>query len=419
MAHLSKVLLLAWLGIALSGTARSEVLWSDEFDSGTALDSAVWSYDLGAWGWGNQELQEYTNNSDNVRIENGNLVINVREDGGHFTSARVRTQDKLMFKYGSIEARIKVPDLADGLWPAFWTLGNDFGQVGWPHCGELDIMEMGSSGAQAAGVINRRVGSAAHWENWDSKASYARYFDNATDLTDGFHLFRMDWTPTRIKTYIDNQLIWNFHIEEGFCADCTEFHQPHFIILNVAVGGTYTGLMSSGQITATTPAEMLIDYVRISDNGFTELSGSSVPEEPVVGQEYSGSWYNDGQSGHGFSMEFGKADDGSPLAVVYWYTWDDKGNPIFLVGNGVQNENEVDIVFESPVGMNYGEFNPQDVERKDGGSARFEFSDSDNATFSYTPSEFTTQNWGHTAIESLAIEKLFAVPLTETGEPAE
>ena len=136
-----RVLLSLCLFAAASSMAFGQVLWSEEFNTGTSPDSTVWSYDLGASGWGNAELQEYTSASENVHIENGNLVITAQKSENGFTSARIRTEDKLTFKYGTIEARIKIPDLADGLWPAFWTLGNNFKQVGWPFCGELDIME--------------------------------------------------------------------------------------------------------------------------------------------------------------------------------------------------------------------------------------------------------------------------------------
>jgi len=418
-----RTLSVVWLITGMPGVAFGDVIWSDEFDSGTALAPAVWSYDRGATGWGNKELQEYTSNSENVRIEGGNLVITVRETingeaGSQFTSARVRTEDKLTFKYGTIEARIKVPDLADGLWPAFWTLGNNFKLVGWPYCGELDIMEMGSSSAISAGVINRRVGSAAHWDNQGNWASFSRSLDSASDLDDDFHVFSMDWTPTRITTYIDGQQIWTYYIKTDGCADCSEFHQPHFIILNMAVGGTYTGLLNNNQITATTPGEMLVDYVRIMDNGFTELGGSSIPDVPVAGLEYSGSWYNADQSGHGFAMGFGKAVDGSPLAVIYWYTYDTLGNPIFFVGTGVLDGNSLEVQFTSPVGMKYGEFDPDSVKREDGGTAYFEFTDQDNLTFSYTPSEFSTSAWGHTAIESLPMTKLFGLPVSNVESTA-
>jgi len=411
-----KCLLLTCFSTASASAAFGEVIWSDEFDTGTIPDPAVWSYDRGNSGWGNLELQEYTSARQNVRVEDGHLVITVQENANGFTSARIRTEDKLTFKYGTVEARIKVPDLGNGLWPAFWTLGNNFSEVGWPYCGELDIMEMGSGAAIAAGLVNRRVGSAAHWDNLGRWSTFTRYLDSAFDLNDDFHVFRMDWTPDQITTYIDGQQIWTYRIQIDTCADCSEFHRPHFVILNMAVGGTYTGLLNADEITAPTPAEVLVDYVRISDNGFTILGGSAAPQPAGIGPAYSGSWYNPSQSGHGFSMEFGYSEDGSPLAVVYWYTYDDDGNPIFMAGNGVPQGNTLDIEFESPVGMKYGEFDPASVSRPVGGIARFEFSDKDNATFSFTPSEFSTSTWGHTtAIDALPLVRVFAVPVSGSG----
>ena len=222
-------------------------------DGDTVEITSIWSYDLGASGWGNNELQEYTSSYQNARVEDGNLVITVIDGANGFTSARIRTEDKLTFKYGKIEARIKMPDLADGLWPAFWTLGNNFSQVGWPFCGELDIMEMGSGASIAAGTINRRVLSTAHWDNDGAYASYGRFLDVASDLDDGFHIYSMDWTPETVTTYIDDRLIWTIRIKEDTCASCTEFHQPHFVILNVAVGGNFTGLLSEDQNNRCNP----------------------------------------------------------------------------------------------------------------------------------------------------------------------
>jgi len=404
--------------------AFAQLMWSDEFDTGTSLDPEVWSYDLGSNGWGNQELQDYTSDPENVRIENGNLVISVREvdfgpNGRGFTSARVKTEDKLIFKYATIEARIKVPDLADGLWPAFWTLGNNFSQVGWPSCGELDVMEMGNAAAISGGTINRSVGSTAHWENDGSHADFGSTLVAPSDLDDGFHIFRMEWTPDFVATYLDGERIWAFNIQPDSCTDCTEFHEPHFAILNVAVGGTYTGLLGSEQISAGLPAEMLVDYVRIYNNGFTEVNGVSAPEDTVVGLEYSGSWYNADQDGHGFSMEFGETFDGSPLAVIYWYTYDNLGNPIFMVGSGIPSADRVEIALTSPFGMEYGVFDPDSVTREAGGTAVFEFSDPDNGTFSYLPSDFSVTTWGHSPIVALPIEKLFAIPASDSGVSAE
>ena len=130
-----------------------------------------------------------------------------------------------------------------------------------------------------------------------------------------------------------------------------------------------------------------------------------------VGPAHSGSWYNESQSGHGFSIEFGEVAEGVPLAIVYWYTYDDLGNPIFMLGNGVPVGNQLEITFESPVGMVYGVFDPDSVTRENGGTAVFVFGDRDNATFSYTPSEFSTSEWGHsTPIVDLPLTKIFGIP---------
>lgn len=130
---------------------------------------------------------------------------------------------------------------------------------------------------------------------------------------------------------------------------------------------------------------------------------------PPIGPAHSGSWYASEQSGHGFSIGLGRKVDGTPLVVVYWYTYDVLGNPIFLLGSGVPDGNVLQVNFKSPVGMAFGEFDPDSVVREAGGAGRFEFSDKDNAVFDYFPSEFTTSAWGHTPITSLPLEKLFNI----------
>jgi beta-glucanase (GH16 family) len=401
------------LALATPAAAQQALLWSDEFDRGEVPDPATWSYDLGANGWGNNELQAYTDDPENARIRDGELVIRAlpQATGAPFTSARIRTQDKVTFRYGTLEARIKVPDLADGLWPAFWTLGNNFSQVGWPACGELDILEMGHVTAIGAGLANRRVGSAAHWENNDNYATYGLFYDAPQRLDDDYHLYRLEWTPDFVRTYVDDALVWEMAIDERSCTDCTEFHEPHFVILNLAVGGNYTGILAESGITAPLPAEMKVDYVRIYDNGYTEVEGPGVIDN-AVGPAHSGSWYQPAQDGHGFSIEVGNAADGSPLAVVYWYTYDVDGNPLFMLGTGVPDGTGLDVGFFSPYGMKYGEFDPASVVEAEGGNGRFVFSDRDNGVFSYQPSAFTRDAWGHGPIESLPIEKLFSIPVS-------
>jgi beta-glucanase (GH16 family) len=246
-------------------------IWSEEFDSGTAPDDDIWSYDQGNKGWGNEELQTYTRDAANVRIEGSQLIITARKQGDSFTSARIKTEDKFTFKYGTLEARIQVPDLGNGLWPALWALGDNFSKVGWPECSEIIIMELGVEGAVDEGMVNRRVTSAAHWEYNKLHETYGLTLDHPTDLNGAFHLYRMDWTPTSITTYIDDIQIWTLDI-----SSIPALHNPHFLLLNLAVGGQQTGLCESNDITASFPAEYRVDYLRIFDNGFTELGGSSI-----------------------------------------------------------------------------------------------------------------------------------------------
>ena len=263
----------------LSGPGQTAQIWSEEFNFGSTPDPASWSYDLGSWGWGNQELQNYTNSQNNVRVEDGHLVITARQEwNGTFTSGRIKTQDKFTFQYGTVEARIKVPDLANGLWPAFWTLGNNFSTVSWPACGEIDVLEMGSGSAINSGVPNRKVYSTAHWQ--DNNGGYAGYGQSVVmseDLNDDFHIYRMEWTPSSITTFIDDQQIWVMDISNPSSFSGEEFHAPHFFILNLAVGGNFTGIWSSNGITAPLPAEYRIDYVRLYDNGHTILSSIGTP----------------------------------------------------------------------------------------------------------------------------------------------
>ncbi len=277
------------------GTSAETLLWSEEFDVGPALDPSTWTYDLGdgcavgICGWGNNEFQDYTSDPANVRVEGGEMIITALRqtingpgdpgpDAYNFTSARAKTQGRLAIRYGTIEARIQLPDLADGLWPAFWTLGTSITSVGWPACGEMDIFEMGSAGAITEGVVNRRVGSTAHWDIGGNYAGYGETYTSPTDLNDSFHVYRMEWTPTYVTTYIDGIWIWTIDISDPASFSGEEFHEPHFMILNLAVGGNYTGITgNSANITATFPAEYRVDWIRIYDNGFTELSGPGAP----------------------------------------------------------------------------------------------------------------------------------------------
>lgn len=271
-----------------SGTCQ-KLLWMDDFTNPDgAVDETIWNFDEGngSQGWGNSELQYYKR--DNSRTQDGSLFMTIQEERGEngkrsFSSVRINTQDKLEVLYGNIEARIKMPStLADGLWPAFWTLGGNFREVGWPAAGEIDIMEMGSEQARINNQIDNRVTSAVHWENSNIRASFGQSFASQNLLTDGqFHIYRMEWTSSKISTFVDNNVILEFSLSPDSCTDCEEYRQPHFLLLNVAVGGTFTGIMNEAGISVPLPAAMEVDYVRVCDNGETILSGSVV-ENPIT-----------------------------------------------------------------------------------------------------------------------------------------
>lgn len=171
-----------------------------------------------------------------------------------------KIRGKFSYQYGTVEIRANIPDLADGLWPALWTMGNS---GGWPNSGELDIMEMGSKAAIDTGEQNRKTGSAAHWEFGGNHASYGTSWTAPSNLTGDFHIWKMDWTPALITVSLDGTQRWAFDISGGVASDLEEFHHPFYILMNLAVGGTYTGITSVSGITAPFPARMYIDYVRV------------------------------------------------------------------------------------------------------------------------------------------------------------
>ena len=306
---------------APAASATETLIWSEEFDRTGAPDSTTWTHDLGDLGV-NNELQIYTDDPLNVRVAGGNLVIHARqEEDGRFTSGRIRTQDKVMFQYGTVEARIRIPDLENGLWPAFWTLGNDISSVGWPRCGEIDILEMGAGDAIADGVVNRRVYSTAHWDFNGNHASYGQHLTVTPELDEGYHIYRLQWTPTTIRTFIDGQQVWVMDISDPGAMSGQEFHAPHFLIVNLAVGGWFPGITDPAQITATFPAMYLVDYIRIYDNGHTILSG------PGIDPACSGDLDDDGQV------------DAGDLGLLIG-AWDTDGSTV--PGSDIDGDGQVD-----------------------------------------------------------------------------
>jgi beta-glucanase (GH16 family) len=251
--------------------ALGSLVWSEEFNDsdGGAVDESRWSHDLGNgnWGWGNGEVQSYTR--ENLRVEGGSAVISVtKNDNNQFESARIRTNGKVEFQYGSVEARIKLSSLNDGFWPAFWMLGSNFESVGWPACGELDIMEAGQADSIAQQSVNRVVSSAAHWQ--DSNGAYATYgthLDTGVDFPDQWQTFRVDWTLDSVRTFVDGQHIWSLDISGE-----PTFHQPFYLLANMAVGGQFTSIMNANDITAPVPGTMEIDYIRIYNNELVDAT---------------------------------------------------------------------------------------------------------------------------------------------------
>jgi beta-glucanase (GH16 family) len=254
-------------------TMKAQTLvWEEKFNKDT-IDAQTWTYDMGdgcaidLCDWGNSEMQYYTNHKENARIEKGHLVIEAHKkdaNGKHFTSARMKTEGRMQFKYGTVEARIKLPNIGKGIWPAFWTLGAN---GHWPARGEIDMMEVGSKDGLQEGVGNRRVSSAAHWSKADGGHEYNVFHTTAkVDLTKDYHLYKMVWTPKFIKMFLDNVEYYSFDISGGDAANVSEFHSPHYLLLNLAVGGSYTGIYTEGSINADFPSKFCVDYIRLYQN---------------------------------------------------------------------------------------------------------------------------------------------------------
>jgi beta-glucanase (GH16 family) len=224
--------------------------WSDEFDKSGSPDPAKWIYDIGTGsnGWGNAELQYYTNRSQNAEVSNGTLKIRaVKESfqGSAYTSARLLTKGKYEFKYGRVEVRAKVP-AGVGTWPAIWMMGGDIGSVGWPACGEADIMEHRGSDLN-------RITSALHYpgRSGGNAVVATTVIQNATTE---FHVYRFDWTATSLKFYVDDKL---FHEVQNNAN--IPYNKDFFILLNLAIGGTFGGPVDP----AFTGATFEVDYVRV------------------------------------------------------------------------------------------------------------------------------------------------------------
>lgn len=275
-------------GPAGPGTGSGEtdgykLVWEDQFNDG-ALDESKWYIEVNGDGGGNQELQYYR--AENISVgpdEDGNgcLIITARREnfnGKSFTSGRLNTSDRYEFTHGKVEASIKLPSTANGLWPAFWLLGADYDTNGWPRCGEIDIMEMGNSAGISSGTQDRFFNGAAHWGFYRDGAypNYANSKTNSYSLQDEeFHLFTLIWDENSMSMYLDmdkypdNAPYYKMDINDTSDDWSTGlyFHHDFFIIFNLAVGGRFTGILNASGITALPQdgdeAKMYVDYVRV------------------------------------------------------------------------------------------------------------------------------------------------------------
>lgn len=224
------------------------LVWSDEFTSGP-LDPSVWNYELGASGWGNNELEEYTNSIDNVHIDSGYLHITaLKPSGSSYTSGRITTKGKKEFTYGRVDIRAKLPE-GQGMWPALWMLGSNISTAGWPKCGEIDIMEL-------LGQSPSMVHGTAHWDSNGHQSRTGDFSLTAGKFSAGFHIFSLVWTPDALKWYVDNQQY--FYLSRTDISTFP-FDLPEFFIFNVAVGGNWPG---NPDASTTFPQNMIVDYIR-------------------------------------------------------------------------------------------------------------------------------------------------------------
>jgi len=266
LKHLRLMFLPAsFAALFLAATARADpgwsLAWEDDFNQpdGSSPDSAKWDFSIGTGnnGWGNFECQYYTTRTNNVRVENGRLVINALAEefrGRHFTSARLLTKGKWLWTYGRFEARIKIPR-GQGVWPAFWMLGANIDAVGWPRCGEIDIMEnIGREPTLVHGTIH-----GPGYSGGKSKGGLCSLPNDST-FADDFHLYAVEWTTNQIRWYVDSQHYFSVTPASLPPGTAWVFDQPYYLLLNLAVGGKWPG---NPDATTVFPQSMIVDYVRV------------------------------------------------------------------------------------------------------------------------------------------------------------
>ena len=281
------------------------LVWNEDFTDGT-LDTQVWNIEVNGDGGGNNELQYYCQKGVSVGAEPTTgkqclILTATKEDyqGKKCTSGRVNSQGKTYYTYGRIDARIKFPNTANGLWPAFWQMGNNYKQVGWPKCGETDIIELGNSNG-FGGVQDRYFNGAMHVGSaWNTVWSDAHAVTWPYSVEDTFHIVTMIWTPTSIDMYMDkdshpeNNAYFHADLESNTNPDYDRsvvFGKPNFIIANVAIGGNFPGISDINKITALANGSrsMYIDWIRIYQRGDAGQSfHSAAASDPIEPESVS------------------------------------------------------------------------------------------------------------------------------------
>jgi beta-glucanase (GH16 family) len=227
------------------------LVWSDEFNDTTgSLNTANWVYETGYGNWGNSELENYTSRPENVKVAKGNLMIIGKAEsylGSSYTSGRLKTLGKQSWQYGKVEAKIKIPT-GKGIWPAFWMMGTNINSVNWPNCGEIDIMEHINSDSTIYGTM--------HWYNGGtSDYGGTKQIHNINQ----YHIYTVEWDSTAITWFIDSVQYWKGSVANNV-NNTNAFHKPFFILLNLAIGGSWSGNPDG---TTIFPDTMFVDYVRV------------------------------------------------------------------------------------------------------------------------------------------------------------
>lgn len=237
--------------ILVSCQNSKQIIFEEEFN-GNELNTSIWNYELGDGcphcGWGNNELQLYT--KENVSVKDGHLIITATQDTSHYYSGRITTAKNVEFQYGTIEVRAKLP-VGKGTWPAIWMLGNDIKDIGWPDCGEIDIMEY-------VGKKPHEIHTTLHTPDSHGNSKNTKV-TTLEDIENGFHIYKCHWTKDKIEFYIDSNLVYTFNPKLKN-EKTWPFDKPFYVILNLAIGGNFGGPEVDDSIF---PQEFLIDYVKI------------------------------------------------------------------------------------------------------------------------------------------------------------